>query len=131
MNSAQAGPISAARSRHHAGVCMRKWTFSGGKCATTGGLHAPAQEMAIALVDVAEGAARQRVAFDVMDAALLDLAFVLGRPRPTGRDEEAVVLGALAIAALHLGIVQRSVHDGGAEIIEHDPARHAAEELEG
>ena len=94
-------------------------------------LEAPAQQMAIAVVDIAEGAARQRVAFDVVDAALLDLAFVLRRPRPTGRDEEAVVLGALAIAALDFRIVEGRVHDGGAEIIEDDPARDAPEVLEG
>ena len=99
--------------------------------AAAGDLDAPAQEMTIAVVDVAEGAAGQGVALDVVDAALLDLPFVLGRARPTGRDEKAVVLGALAIAALDLGIVQSGVHDRGAEIIEHDPTRHAAEELEG
>ncbi len=99
--------------------------------AAPGGLDAPAQQVAIAVVDVAEGAAGQGVALDVVDAALFHLAFVLGRARPTGRDEKAVVLGALAIAALDLGIVERGVDDRGAEIVEHDAARDAAEELEG
>src|SRR5438093_774328 len=98
--------------------------------APAGDLEAPAQQMAIAVGEVPEGAAGQGVAFDVVDPTLLHLAFVLGRARPTGRDEEAIVLGALAIAALDLGIVQGGVHDGSAEIIEHDPARNAAEELE-
>src|SRR5437899_1649919 len=35
MNRAQAGPIVAARSRHQVGVCMRKWTLSGGRCAVS------------------------------------------------------------------------------------------------
>ena len=99
--------------------------------APAGDLQAPAQEMTIAVVQIAERAASQGVALDVMDPALLHLAFVLGRARPAGRDEEAVVLGALAVAALDLGVVERRVHDGGAEIIKYDPARHAAEELEG
>jgi hypothetical protein len=54
---------------------------------------------------------------DIVDAPLLDIAFVLGRQRPTGRDEEAVVLGKLPIAALHIGIVERGVDDRGAEIV--------------
>jgi hypothetical protein len=41
------------------------------------------------------------------------------------------VLGAVAIAALDLGIVQRGVDNGGAEIVEDDTARDSAEELEG
>ena len=95
-----------------------------------GGLHTPAEQMAIAVVEVAEGPTSQRVAFDVVDAALLDLAFVLGRPWPTGRDEKAVVLRELPVAALHLGVVERGVDDRGPEIVEHDAAGHAAEELE-
>jgi len=46
---------------------------------------------------------------------------VLGRPRPTGRDEEAVVLGALAIAALNLGVVEGGVDDGGAQMYQVTP----------
>ncbi len=99
--------------------------------APAGGLHAPAQEMAIALADVAEGAAGKRVALDVVDPALLDLAFVLGRPRATGRDEEAVVLGAVAVGALHLGIVEGGVDDGRPQIIQDDAPGDAAEEFEG
>ena len=95
------------------------------------GLDAPPQEVAIAVVDVAEGAAGEGVALDIVDPTLFHLAFVLGRPRPTGRDEKAVVLGAVAVAALDLGIVQRGVDDGGAEIVEDDAARDPAEELEG
>src|SRR5262249_17292667 len=45
-------------------------------------------------------------------------------------DEEAVVLGALAVAALHLGIVAGGADDRGAQIVQHDTARDAAEELE-
>jgi len=40
------------------------------------------------------------------------------------------VLGALAVAALNLGIVEGGVDDRGAKIIEHDPAWDAAEKLE-
>ena len=45
-------------------------------------LHTPAQGMPVGVVDVAEGAAGQAVAGDVVDAALLDLALVLGHPHP-------------------------------------------------
>ena len=41
------------------------------------------------------------------------------------------MLGELPVAALHLGIVEGGVDDGGPQIIEHDAARNAAEELEG
>jgi len=82
------------------------------------GLDTPAEQMAIAVVEVPEGAAGQGVAFNVVDAALLDLAFVLGRARPTGRDEKPVVLGALPVAPLHFGVVERGVHDRGTQIVE-------------
>jgi hypothetical protein len=49
--------------------------------------------MAIAVGEVAELSPGEGVALDVVDAALLDLALVLGRARAAGRDEEAVVLG--------------------------------------
>ena len=86
--------------------------------------------MPIALVKIPEAAAGQGVALDVVDAALLDFSFMFGRARATGRDQEPVVLGALAVAALHFGIVQSGVHNGGAQIVEHDPTRHRAEELQ-
>ena len=35
MKAAQVGPISAARVWHHAGVCRRKWTLSGGRWAVS------------------------------------------------------------------------------------------------
>jgi hypothetical protein len=62
---------------------------------TPGGLDSPAQQVAIAVVHVAEGAAREGVALDVVDPALFHLALVRGRPRTTRRDEETIVLGAL------------------------------------
>jgi hypothetical protein len=86
--------------------------------AAPGGLHAPAPQMAIAVVDVAELSPGEGVALDVVDAALLDLAFMLGRAWPAGRDQEAVVLGELPVAALHLGIVEGGVDDAGPQIIE-------------
>jgi hypothetical protein len=96
-----------------------------------GGLDTPAPEVAIALEEVPEGAAGERVALDVVDAALFHFPLMLGRARPARGDEEAVVLGALPVAALYLGIVEGGVDDRGAEVIEHDAAGHAAEELEG
>jgi len=93
-------------------------------------LDAPAQHVAIGVVEVAERAPGQRVAFDVVDPALLDLPFVLGCPGPTGRDEEAVMLGALAVAPLDFGIVEGGADDRGAEIVEDDPMGHPAEEFE-
>ena len=86
--------------------------------------------MAIGFVDVAEGAAGERVALDVVDAALFHLPLVLGRARATRRDQKAVVLGEVAVGALHLGIVERGVYDRGSKIVEHDAPRDAEEELE-
>jgi hypothetical protein len=82
-----------------------------------GDLDTPAPEMTIAVVDVAEGAPGERVALDVVDPALFDLPLVLGRPGPTGRDEEAVVFGELAIGALDLGIVEGGVDDRRPQIV--------------
>jgi hypothetical protein len=65
-----------------------------------------------------------------VDAPLFHLAFVLGRSRPTRRDKEAVVLGALPVAALDLGVMERGVDDRGPEIVEDDAPRDPAEELE-
>jgi hypothetical protein len=61
---------------------------------------------------------------------VLDLPFVRGRPGPTERDEEAVVLGALAVAPLDFGIVEGGTDNRGAEIVEDDPMGHPAEEFE-
>ena len=83
-----------------------------------GDLDTPAPQVTIGLVDVAEGAPGEGVALDVVDAALLDLALVLGRARAAGRDEEAVVLGEVAVAALDLRIVEGGVDDRGPEIVE-------------
>jgi len=85
--------------------------------ATAGGLDHPAAQMAIAVGEIAKVAAGQGVAFDIVDAALFDLAFVLGRSWATGRDEKAVGLRELPVAALHLGVVERRVDDRRAEII--------------
>src|SRR5262249_47658666 len=93
--------------------------------ASAGRLHDPAEQVAIAVVHVAEGAPRESVALDVMNAALLHLSFVLRRVGPTRGDEEAVVLSALAIGALDFGVVERRVDDGRPQIIEYDPAGHA------
>src|SRR5207249_328989 len=86
--------------------------------------------MAVAVVDIAKLAPGQRVALDVVNAALLDLPFVLGCPRATRRNEEPIVFGELPVAPLHLGVVESSADNRGAEIVQHDAAGHAAEELE-
>ena len=46
--------------------------------AVAGGLDTPAEQVAIAVMQVAEGAPSQGVAFDVVDAALFELPLVLG-----------------------------------------------------
>ena len=96
-----------------------------------GRLHTPAERVRVGVMDVAERPARQAVALHVVDAPLFDLPLVLGRAGATGGDEEAVVLGQLPVDALHLGIVERGLDDGGLEVVEHHPARHAREPLEG
>src|SRR5439155_20012265 len=98
---------------------------------TTGRLDAPHPDALIRLVHIAKGAARQEIAFDVVHAALLDLALVLGRPRATRRDEKAVVLGALAIRALDDRIVEGGVDNRRFQIVEDDPARNAPKPLDG
>jgi hypothetical protein len=94
-----------------------------------GGLQAPAERVRVPVVDVAEGAAGQAVAADVVHAALFHLPLVLGGPGPAGGDEEAVVLRALPVRALDLGVIEHGVDDRGLQVVEHHPAGHPVEPL--
>jgi hypothetical protein len=94
------------------------------------GLDTPHPDSLIRLVHIAKGAAREEIAFDVVDTALLHFPFVLGGPRPARRDEKLVVLGAFAVRALDDRIVERGLHDRRFQIVEDDPTRNATEPLE-
>jgi hypothetical protein len=93
-------------------------------------LDAPDKDTLIGLGNVAPGTAREKIARDVMDA-LLDLAFVLRCAWTARRNEKAVVLGALAIGALHDRVVEHRLADRRLEIVDDDAVRHAAEPLKG
>ena len=83
----------------------------------------------MAAVMVSWRPAGQEVARHVV-AAGLDLALVLGGAGAAGGDQEAVVLGALAVAALDDGVVQNGLDDGRLEVVDDDLPGHAAEVLE-
>ena len=72
----------------------------------------------------------QEVAFHEMHAALLDLALVLRRGHPARRNQEPVVLGALAVRLLHQRIVKAGAHHRRLQVIRHDALRRTAKELQ-
>ncbi len=96
----------------------------------TGDLLNPGEKPLVRLRDVPERAGGEEVALDVAHARL-DLALVPRRPRPAGRDQEAVVLGEVPVAALEHGVVKDGLDDPGLQVVEHDLLRDAAEVLEG
>src|SRR5260221_13054772 len=81
---------------------VQRGLFGRAMGAQAGGRSAPHQHVGIGLWQRGGWATAEEVAFDVVDAALLDLAFVLRGARSAGGDEEPVVLGALAVRRLHL-----------------------------
>ena len=56
---------------------------------------------------------------------------MFGRPRPAGRDQEAVVLGTLTIGRLHLRVVPGRLPDAGLEIVDHHALGGAPKMLKG
>ena len=104
-------------------------SFGGAMDALTSGGQAPVQHIHVGLSNGGWRATAEEVALDVVHAALFDLAFVLGSARAAGSDQEAVVLGALAVGLLDLGVMPAGMSNGGFEIVDHQALRHAAEEL--
>ena len=90
----------------------------------------PLQQLAIGVGDVPKVPQRQEVVLDVLDPGLDDSLF-LGVPWRTRGDEEAVALGYLGIGPLYLWIMVAGLGDGALRVVDDDPRRDAAEELEG
>jgi hypothetical protein len=97
----------------------RAWSGTTAGPAGTGGVSAGSgwwssafTKMAGGVVHVAEGAAGQGVALDVLHAGL-HLPRVFRRAREAERDQNAVALGILALAALHVRMVEDGAHDRG------------------
>jgi hypothetical protein len=55
---------------------------------------------------------------------------VASRSRPAGGDQEAVVLGELAVATADLRVMERRLADRRPKVIDHDPAGEAPERFE-
>jgi len=92
---------------------------------------APLQHVGVGLRQRRGYPAAQEVPLDVVDAALFHFPLVFGRPRAARRDEEAIVLGALAVARLDQRVVPpRCLRDAGLEVVDHQPPRHAPEEVQ-
>ena len=90
----------------------------------------PGEDIDVGLRQARGRAAAQEVALDVVNAALLDFALVLRRAHPTRCDQEAVMLGALAVGLLHLGFVPLGIDNRRLEVVDDQPLGHAAEELQ-
>ena len=73
----------------------------------------------------------QEVAFDVVNATLFYLAFVLWGLRSAGRYEKAVVFRAFPVSQLWLWVFPTRLGNAGFEIINDDAPRNAAEKGEG
>jgi hypothetical protein len=80
-------------------------------------------------VQVGELLASQEAAFGKVHAAF-HLAFVLGRPRSVGADQEAVVLRLPTVRLAEHRVVQVGLEHRGFEIVDDDPTRCATEPLE-
>ena len=96
-------------------------------------LHDPTPQRLAVLIDV-DGVVRlEEVAFHVA-AVALDLALLLGRARWRRVDLEAEVPGELAVRAVDRRIAvdaEGCAGHRGLQVVRHDDARDAAEELEG
>gem|GEM_PF-3704545 len=93
-----------------------------------GGGVAPFEHLLIELRQRRGLASPAEVAFDVVDAALLDLALVLRRPGAARADQEPVVFSALAVGLLGLRLIPARANNRGFQVVGHDPLRHATEE---
>ena len=107
------------------------WLSGGAMDALSGGGQTPLTNILVGLRERGGCATPEEIARDIVHAALFDLAFVLGRARATGSDEEAVMLGTLAVALLDLGVIPGSLGNASLEIVDHQALRHTAEKFKG
>ena len=109
----------------------RQRPLMGGAVDTVAGrAHDPLQQLAVGVGDIPEVTQGQEVVLDVLDPGLDDSLF-LGVSWRTRGDEEAVALGYLGIGPLYLWIMVAGLGDGALGVVDDNPRRDAAEELEG
>jgi len=91
--------------------------------------HDPFQKLRVGVMEAAKGPCRQEVDFDGLHPRL-DPALFLRFTRRAGRNQKAIRLGKGLIGALDLRIVVAGLGDGALGIVDDDPGRDTAEELE-
>jgi hypothetical protein len=64
-------------------------------------------------------------------APLLDLALVLGRARPTGRDQKRIVCRAVAVGLLYLRVIPDRSDDRRLEVVHHHASGYTTKEGKG
>ena len=114
----------------HRGEAVKGRLLRGAVPSQPGGRLAPGAHVGVRPGQCRRRPAPEEVALDVVDPALLDLPFMLGRPRGAGGEEEAVVLGTFPVGRLDLRVVEAGPGDARLEVIQHDPLRHRPEERE-
>ena len=95
-----------------------------------GDVVAPAEELGVDVVEVAEGACGEEGVAQVLDLAL-DLALVVSASRGAGAGREVIVAGELEQAGMKLHRGAAAVEHGAAEIVVHEVAGDATERVEG
>ena len=85
-------------------------------------------QLALRLVASEEGLAAEEALPDKRDLAL-DVRFARGHARRSRVDDEAAVTAVLLEDPIEHRIVAVGLADRGPQVIDHDPSRHAAEEL--
>jgi len=98
--------------------------------AQPGSRVAPNTHILIGLGDGAGLAPAQEVAFHEMHPALLDFALVLRRRHAARRNQEPVVLGALAVRLLNQRVIETGAYHRGFQVIRHDALWRTAKELQ-
>src|SRR5258708_6332047 len=90
----------------------------------------PVEQEVVLFIEAGERPAFEGVFLDVVDAAF-DVALGAGRIRPGGQQGDAVVLSERTHLGVEVGVEPISLGDGGAEVVQHQALRHAAEVPEG
>ena len=80
---------------------------------------APIQHVLVGLGDRRWLPTAQKIALDVVDAALLDLSLVLRCTRSARGDQKAIMLCTLPVGLLYPGIVPGGLDDGCLQVVDH------------
>src|SRR6185312_16853531 len=91
--------------------------------ASPGLLEHPVARLGVEVGEIAKGAGRQEVAFDVLHSRLDD-ALLLRIARRASLDLEPIAFGTLGVRALHERIKATGAHDGALGVVDDHPLWH-------